>query len=325
MDGAMTLLITGAGGLGSEMARMLAGAGRPCILADIRPASEEIAALPGVAQVVCDVTRPGALEDVMRAHGVTRVAHTAAVLSTGMRANQLAGLEVNLMGTARVLEAARACGVGRVVLVSSTTVLYAGFGAFGPGPIPEDAALRLISDRPLSLYAMTKLANEQLGLLWRDLHGLDTCALRLGAVIGGDVAAPTSVPGRLFAKLAEAALGSGRVHVDDPFLLWSGPEEFVDLRDCARAMIAALDAASVPTGVYNITHPAQHGFEDVVAAVRRVLGPLEVTHPPLPDTGFAGFRYRRPGPTDVSAATRDLGFSCAHDLDDTLAYWWRRG
>ena len=321
----MTILITGAGGLGSEMARRLSGAGRPCILADIRPASDELASLPGVVPVVCDVTRPGELEALMRAHGVTHVAHTAAVLSTGMRANPLAGLEVNLMGTARVLEAARAAGVGRVVLVSSTTVLYAGFGAFGPGPIPEDAALRLVSDRPLSLYAMTKLANEQLGLLWRDLYGLDTCALRLGAVIGGEVAAPTSVPGRLFAELAEAALGSGQVRIDDPFLLWSGPEEFIDLRDCAQAMIAALDAGSVPAGVYNITHPAQHGFADVVEAVRRVLGPLEVEHPPLPETGFAGFRYKRPGPTDVSAATRDLGFSCAHDLEDTLAHWWGRG
>lgn len=107
------------------------------------------------------------------------VIHTAAMLSTGLRADPLRGLEVNILGTARLLDAACEAGVRRFVRASSATVVYAGFPVLGPDPIPEDAALGVVSHRPGSLFALTKQSCEHLALLWRDLYGLSIVSLRL--------------------------------------------------------------------------------------------------------------------------------------------------
>ena len=206
---------------------------------------------------------------------------------------------------------------------SSTTVLYSGVAALGPGPIPEDAALRLVSDRPRSLYPMTKLTNEYMGHLFCDLHGVDHVALRFGAVLGGHAAEQTSVPGQLFDLLVGAARSGGTVTLDNPLFLWGGGEEFVDLRDCARAIRAALDADAPRQGVYNIAHPRQWTLGEIVSEVARQKGAFECVRPEEVETGFAGFPFQRPAPSDLSAAEAELGFVCRHDLTDTLDHWWR--
>jgi UDP-glucose 4-epimerase len=317
----MSVLITGAGLIGAQTAHLLSAQGQGCTLFDLRPPPAEVLALPGVRFVRGDLTDAGAVAalftDPPRA-----VVHTAALLSTALRADPVRGLEVNVLGTLRLLEAARAAAVARVVQASSATVVYAGFPALGPAPIPEDAALGLISGRPGSLYAVTKLTCEHLALLWRDLHGLSTVSLRFAAVVGGHAGAPTSVPGRLLARLITAARAGGVHRLDDPFLVWAGTEEFIDLRDCARACLAALDAPDPAQGVYAVAHPRGWTLEGLAAAVADRFGPFTLDLPAPATTGFAGFRHPRPAPTDLTAARRDLGFTAAHDLTDTLAHWW---
>ncbi len=315
----MTVLVTGAGLIGSETARLLTARGDAVVLFDIRTPAD----LPaGVDFVAGDITDAAALDALIAERGIGSVVHTAAMLSTGMRADPLRGMAVNLLGTLALLEAARRQGLHRVVCISSTTVLYSGFATLGPDPIPEDAALGLVSQRPGSLYAISKLTGEQLALLYRDLYGVSTVSLRYGAVLGGRTDVPSSVPGRLFATLVAAA-GSGQVlKLDDPLLVWAGPEEFIDVRDCAAAAVAALDAALPGLGVYNVTHPRQWRLNDVIAAVAEVHGPLQVEYDRTCRSGFAGFPHRRPAPSDISAAEAELGFTPAHDLRDSLRYWW---
>ncbi|HRJ69858.1 MAG TPA: NAD(P)-dependent oxidoreductase, partial [Beijerinckiaceae bacterium] len=205
----MSVLVTGAGVIGSLTAALLAGAGAKVVLADVRPGEAPAA---GIARIVLDVSDFSALERVIAEHGVTRIIHTAAMLSTGIRRSPLDGYRVNTLGAAHVLEAARRHGLGRVVLASSATVGYPVFGSHGPQPIEEDFSMRVHGERPTSIYAATKLANEHLGLIYADLYGVDCLFLRYGAVIGGPLDAPTSVPGRLVAVLAEAArTGAGRL------------------------------------------------------------------------------------------------------------------
>lgn len=314
------IAITGAGLIGAQCARLLSARGQGCTLFDLRPPAPEVLALPGVRFVAGDVTDGAALARLVA--GASGVIHTAAMLSTGLRADPLRGLEVNLMGTARLLDAAARAGVGRVVIASSATVVYAGFEALGPDPIPEDAALGLVGGRPGSLYALTKLSGEHLALLWRDLYGLSTVSLRLAAVVGGDAGAPSSVPGRLVARLIAAARAGGTHRLDDPLLVWDGTEEFVDPRDCAGAMLAALDATDPAQGVYAVAHPQGWTLPDFAAAVAARFGAFALEIPPHPPCGFAGFAHPRPAPTDLRAAARELGFAARHDLSDSLAHWW---
>lgn len=315
----MTILVTGAGLIGSAIAEQLAARGEEIVVLDVRRPADFPAAATFVA---ADITDAAAIEQVIVGHKVQKIVHTAAMLSTAMRADPVRGLSVNLLGTVNLLEACRRHKLGRMVLVSSTTVLYSGFATLGPDPIPEDAALGLVSQRPGSLYAISKLTGEQLALLYRDLYGVDTVSLRFGAVVGGRSDAPTSVPGRLFSTLVAAARSQQAIVLDDPILIWKGQEEFVDVRDCARAAVCALDAERAPLGVYNIVHPSQWSLDDVIAAVAKVHGPFTASYDRAVTMGFAGFPHVRPAGSSIAAAQAELGFAARHDLLDTLAYWW---
>lgn len=313
------VVITGAGLIGTQCARRLSARGQPCTLIDLRPPPPEVLALPGVRFVQADISRD---DPAPLLAGADAVLHTAAMLSTGLRADPLRGLEVNILGTARLLMAASSAGLRRFVQASSATVVYAGFPVLGPGPIPEDARLGLLSHRPGSLYALTKQSGEHLALLWRDLYGLSTVSLRFAAVVGGDAGAPSSVPGRLMARLIAAARAGGEHVLDDPYLWWDGTEEFIDPRDCAGAMLAALDAPDPAQGVYAIAHPKGWTLAEVTRAVAARFGAFTLRTPSHPPTGFAGFAHLRPAPTDLSAAARDLGFAARHDLAESLDHWW---
>lgn len=316
----MTVLVTGAGLIGCMVADHLAARGKMVVLVDVRQPPE---LPPGTKFVTADVTDAAGIEKIIVDHGIDDIVHTAALLSTAMRANPARGLGVNLLGTVNLLEICRKHSLRRIVLVSSTTVLYSGFATLGPEPIPEDAALGLVSQRPGSLYAISKLTGEHLALLYRDLYGVDTISLRFGAVVGGRTEAPTSVPGRLFSTLVEAAQNGKAIRLDDPFLIWRGKEEFVDVRDCALAAVCALDVEKAPLGVYNIVHPRQWSLDEIVAAVAGIYGPFSVSYDRGVNTGFGGFPHVRPAGSSIAAAYDELGFHATHDLLDSLKYWWR--
>lgn len=311
----MTTLITGAGVIGSLTANRLAEAGEAVVLADLGLPPESV----GITPVALDVADFSALERVVEQHGVTRIVHTAALLSNSIRQSPLDGIRVNIMGTAHILEIARRKGLGRVVLASSTTVGYPTFGSHGPAAIEEDFPMRVIRERPASLYAATKLSTEHLALLYADLYGVDCISLRYAAVIGGSLENPTSVPGQLVTSLAAAAR-SGHGKIDNLLLIWGGREEFVDARDCARANALALRAPSPRQRVFNVASGEWFTLPEFVDVARDVLGPFSLEMPPEPSTGFAGFPHRRPARSDIAAARRDLAFEPAYRLADSLRY-----
>lgn len=309
----MSVLVTGAGLIGRLTAGLLAARGDRVVLADIK-------APAGLAVEACDVTDAAALDALVVRHGITAIIHTAAMLSTGIRQDPVAGVRVNVMGTVNVLDVARRHRFRRVVCASSSTVGYTTFGRHGPAPIEEDLPLHLISERPASIYAASKIAGEHFAWLYHDLYGVDVVSLRYAAVLGASSEPPSSVPGRLLARLLDGAATGEHVVLDDPFMAWDGGEEFVDARDCAAANVAALDAAAPAQRVYNVAPGTWCTLAEFVAAVRDVAPGLSVTLPPPSGKGFAGFPHLRPAPSDTGAAARDLGFRCAHSLTDTIRH-----
>lgn len=317
------ILVTGAGLIGSLTAQRLVESGEHVVLADLRQPDVKALSGPGaVTPAACDVSDLAALESLINAHRVTRVIHTAALMSTAIRANPLEGIRVNVMGAANLLDCARRLGLERVVLASSSTVGYNCFGSLGPEPLPEDAPMRMQSQQPASIYAVTKLTGEHLAGVYHALYGVDAVSLRYAAVLGGHPGLPpNSVPGRLMHTLAHAALEGRSIKLDDPYLIWGGREEFVDARDCARANVCAVRAKAPAQRVFNVATGDWVTMTEFVAAMRQVFPTLSVELPDEPPTGFAGFPHRRPAPSDVRAAREQLGFSSRHSLADTLAYW----
>ena len=140
------LLITGgAGFLGWHLGRGLAG--WDLVLLD-REEFREDDVPPGARAVVADVRDRTALSEAMS--GCRAVIHAAAALPLWKAAEIRS---VNLDGTRAVLETARACGVERVVQISSTAV----YGVPDHHPLAEDDELHGVGP-----YGESKVAAEGL-------------------------------------------------------------------------------------------------------------------------------------------------------------------
>jgi len=83
-------------------------------------------------------------------------------------------VDANIIGTQRVLEAARRGGVERALLASSTHV--AGFWPTEAGLDPE------LPPRPDSFYGVGKVAVEALGSVYADRFGMIVVAARIGTI-----------------------------------------------------------------------------------------------------------------------------------------------
>ena len=84
------MLITGAGGIGSYTARYLLDRGESVVMLDRSPARDAIGLVVDLSRVRLiegDITDTSALELLISNEGVDRIVHTAALLSTAIRAN----------------------------------------------------------------------------------------------------------------------------------------------------------------------------------------------------------------------------------------------
>lgn len=159
------VLITGAAGnIGSALRRGLRGRYRALRLADLAPLGE---AQPGEELRAVDIRDLAAVEAVMPE--VDAVVHLAAI---PREAGFDEILEANIRGTYNVFEAARLCGVGRVVFASTNHVI---------GMYRRSERLGLDAPmRPDSLYGLSKAYGELLGRYYADKFGLEVACLRIG-------------------------------------------------------------------------------------------------------------------------------------------------
>jgi UDP-glucose 4-epimerase len=319
----MTVLITGAGIIGTTTAKLLAELGTSAVLMDKSPDKAAVQSILQSARVpleTADIRDHEALCAIIDTHGVTDIIHTAAMFSGSIKSDHLAGISTNIMGTANVLETARKRKLRRAVLASSTVVLYPVFNRYS-GPIPEDFEMHVLSERSLGIYPATKLAGEQLALVFRDYYQVDAVCLRYAAVLGDWAGPNNSIPGRLVRAVGAAKKNGGRLLIDDNTLVWSGGEEFIDARDCAYANIAALHAASPRNGVYNVCPGSLITFADYLEAARAALPGLLADIKVEANGGFGGFPLIRQTPSDIRLAKQELGFSCRYSLAETLRHY----
>jgi UDP-N-acetylglucosamine 4-epimerase len=108
--------------------------------------------------------------------GVDLILHQAALGSVPRSINDpLTTNGVNITGSLHVLEAARHCGVKRVVYAASSST----YGDSTQLPKVEDSI-----GKPLSPYAVTKYANELYAYVYSNLFGVETIGLRYFNVFG---------------------------------------------------------------------------------------------------------------------------------------------
>lgn len=132
--------------------------------------------------------------------------------------------EANALGTLHLLEAARATGVRRVLVVGSAEVY---------GIVSEDRMPLRETDplRPASPYGVSKVATEHLALQAWDGHGLETIRVRAFNHLGPGQSG-RFVAGAIAERIARAEHdGADEIEVGN----LTPRRDFTDVRDVARA------------------------------------------------------------------------------------------
>ncbi len=159
------VLTGGAGRIASRVRGELAALMRELRVVDVVPVRGDNR---GEVATVADVRDQAAMEAVVRdAHGVLHLGG----LSDEADFHDL--VDINIIGTHHVLEAARRERVRRVVLASSNRLT-----GFYPRSVVVDPDM---PPRPDGFYGVSKVATEALGRMYADKFGLEVACVRIGS------------------------------------------------------------------------------------------------------------------------------------------------
>jgi nucleoside-diphosphate-sugar epimerase len=270
-----------------------------------------------VTLIAGDVLRPLSIVDALRTHGITKIVHTAAnpLLTLGAQKEPYAAINLNIISTVNVLEAARVTGLKRVVVSSSSVLNHYLEGGADDGEFGREEAF----PRPTTFYAATKQTVESLGLNYAKWCGIEFAGLRYGAVFGPWSGAGGGGPSNIIREAMRDALAGKEATVPP------GPMEWVHSKDAARGTVMALDAKDLGSRVFNITMGSVTTTSEMAAALAAVVPGAKVKFDA--PTGTAIALSNRSTGADLGRAKRYLGYQPEfklHDALQDLGHWMKR-
>jgi len=210
--------------------------------------------------------RSGELVEMIARRRPEVIFHLAAQADVRVSVNRpVFDADVNILGTLRVLEGARALDSGRVVFAASGGTLY------GEPDVADLPVREAHAHRPLSPYGVSKKAAIDYLVAYRELHSVEFCALALANVYGprqdphGEAGVVAIFADRLLRGEPVTIFGDGEqtrdfVFVDDVvdafvrgatrgggLLLNIGTGRELSVNELARVMADRAGAATSPT------------------------------------------------------------------------------
>jgi len=298
----MLFLVTGgAGFIGSHITdRLLAEGHQVRILDNFSTGKREnIPDNDAVTVIEGDV---GDFETVRKCmEDVNIVFHEAAIASVPETVgNPTASVHANYLGTVNILEAARHAGVKRVMFACSAAVY---------GDLPELPKQEDMPVKPLSPYAIDKLASEYACKVYRELYGLETVALRYFNVFGPrqDPSSPYSGVISIFNDCIK--------HDKQPIIFGDGEQtrDFVFISDVVEANMRAATAEQAAGKAYNIATGSTVTINELLQTLCKLEGK---NCDPLYKPGREG--DIKHSCADISNAKKDLGWEPQVKFEDGL-------
>ncbi len=311
-----TIVVTGgAGFIGSHLCEALLATGRQVVAIDsfddfydpqVKRANvaaclrdERFALAEG------DIRDAGFVDDVLGARDIDAVVHLAA--RAGVRPsieNPLLYQDVNVRGTAVLLEAARQHHIERFVFASSSSV----YGNNQKIPFSESDRV----DFPISPYAATKKAGELLCHTYHHLFGIHVTCLRFFTVYGPRQRPDLAI--HKFTRLIESGqpipvFGDGGMMRD-----------FTYIDDIIAGVIASLDRCD-GFHLYNLGESRPVRLRDLICEIEKALTKKAIIDRLPLQPGDVDRTY-----ADVTLAQRDLGYEPTTTIDAGLrrfVAWYR--
>jgi UDP-glucose 4-epimerase len=288
----------GAGFIGSHVVDALVARGDDVAVVDSLARGKKENVAVGAELHLRDLREP--LDDVFDAVRPEAVYHLAAQVDVRASVERpVDDADVNVLGTVRVLEAARRHGA-QVVFASTGGAIYGEC---------EVAAREDSPCEPLSPYGTGKLAAEEYIRSYNRLYGTRHIALRYGNVYGPRQD-PHGEAGVVAIFLGSLARGEqARIYGDG-----LQTRDYVYVGDVARATTATLGHDS---GVYNVGTGRETSVVDLYALCAKVTGSeIPAEHAP------ARLGELQRSFLDPTRAAESLGFTAMVDLEDGLRATW---
>ncbi|PLR18825.1 dTDP-glucose 4,6-dehydratase [Caulobacter zeae] len=318
----MKLLITGgAGFIGSTLVRSALAAGHAVVNVDALTYAGDLANLvevathPAYAFEQADIADASAMAAIFDRHDPEAVLHLAAESHVDRSIDgPLAFVRTNVMGTAVLLEAARAhygqlspdrAARFRFVHVSTDEV----YGALGPDDAPFDERSPI---DPTSPYSSSKAASDLLARAWGRTYGLPVIVTSCSNNYGPRQHPEKLIPTVIFNALAGRPIpvyGDGRQVRD-----------WLHVEDHAAALLRVLEAGA-PGETYLIGGDAERANIDLIRTICAALDRIRpgntpredlITH--VTDRPAHDRRYA----IDAGKLQRDLGWSPALTVEEGL-------
>ena len=301
-------LITGGMGLlGRCIARQLLEAGEDVILfdthADFPPSAEDLR--DKVEIITGDISNWVHVVEAVKKSNPDCIYHLAALLLAILEKYPATGFKVNLEGTFNILEAARIFDVKQVIYPGSRST----FGPASPDTVYDDTR-----QRPVNMYAVSKLTGELLGEYYGKRYDFDFRALRFPVVIG--VGRQMSPPISDINNIIEESFKG------NPFVSRLDPEVPVNLiyvKEVVRAFAEyrKVDASQIKRKTYNIK-----GFNltpsELVDTLKRHLPAVNVEFNPDKSEEALQLQKAMAKEMDESLAQNDWGWQPKYLLEETV-------
>jgi UDP-glucuronate 4-epimerase len=316
LSGPERVLVTGAAGfIGSTLTERLLAEGRRVVGLDsfdpFYPESHKQANLAAAlrsdrfALVRADLRDAAALRHVFAGEPFGAIVHLAALAGVRPSLERPAEYaDVNVRGTAALLEAAVRAGGPRVVFASSSSV----YGERSDGPFRESDPV----ERPVSPYAATKRAGELVAHTFHHAWGLSVTCARIFTAYG-----PRQRPDLAIRKFADRLLAGKSLPVYGD---GSAQRDFTYIDDLVEGLVRAIDR-DLGFALLNFAGGRTVSVLEVIQALERELGVgAEIDWQPE-QTGDVRTTWG-----DISAARAALGYDPRVRFEDGLhrfAAWLR--
>ncbi len=285
------VLVTGSSGfIGSHLCERLQNMGYNVLMLDktVPPRLEN-------KTLQCDILDREKIKKIVKEVNV--IFHMAAITSVPFAVNnpQLTW-EINAIGTANVLEAARANHVSRFFYASSNSVL--GNYPLIDGGVHEDYPIR-----PVNPYGASKAAGEMLVESYRQTYGMSTVCLRFANVYG-----PKQKETNVIWSFIKRAMER------KPLVIYGGGKQtrnFTYIDDAVDGAILALKKSV--TGIYHITGGKAVSIREVAEIVRKYLPGVTISEEPA-RVGDAEVQ----GLLSIKKAKNEISYSPKVSIDEGI-------
>ena len=263
----------------------------------------------GVYTFQADLNDRSMLDHILQEYKVTHILALAAQAGVRYATKDPASyVASNVAGFVQLLEACRFCDPQpRVVYASSSSV----YGLNTVSPFSEAHQV----DKPASLYAATKKANEMIAHTYHHIYGLSMTGLRFFTVYG-----PWGRPD-MFAFSATV-----KIHKGEALKIFQGPggseleRDFTYIDDIVNGCVASVDRIPASTKetahfkVYNLGNKDPVTVTYMIECLERAIGKKAIkNYVPMPPTGDV-----LKTSADVSLAEKELDYKPTTSLQDGI-------